>query len=133
MNVPRGIRNNNPGNIRISNSPWKGKISPNTDGAFEQFDTMENGIRALLVILRTYRNKYHLCAVDTIIKRFAPSNENDTVAYIKSVCDHTGFGRFQVLEFTADYMVPLVKAICRHENGSEYISEDQIDKAWRTL
>ncbi|MCA9329527.1 hypothetical protein KDA11_02695, partial [Candidatus Saccharibacteria bacterium] len=35
--TPRGIRNNNPGNIRISNNQWRGKIpvSQNTDGSFE--------------------------------------------------------------------------------------------------
>jgi hypothetical protein len=32
---PRGFRNNNWLNIRISNNAWQGKKTNNTDGAFE--------------------------------------------------------------------------------------------------
>ena len=41
---PRGFRNNNWLNIRISNNNWQGKRTDNTDGAFEQFETPELGI-----------------------------------------------------------------------------------------
>jgi hypothetical protein len=130
---PRGLRNCNPFNVRISNQKWKGKLSDNTDGVFEQFDTIENGIRCGLIILRTYIEKYHLVAIDTIIRRFAPSNENDTEAYIKTVCHETGFERFQTLEFTLDDMLPLVKSICFVENGGHLITNDQIMKAWSLI
>ena len=51
--LPRGIRNNNPGNIVISNNSWQGKIAvaQNTDGHFEQFTELYYGLRALAKLL----------------------------------------------------------------------------------
>ena len=43
--IPRGIRNNNPLNIRIGNQ-WLGERANPNDPAFEQFVAMEYGIRA---------------------------------------------------------------------------------------
>jgi hypothetical protein len=130
--VPRGIRNNNPGNIRVSSTAWIGKLYDISDEkAFERFETMEYGIRALLVILRTYINKYKLHTIEGIIRRFAPSTENDTEAYIKSVCKETGFERNMTLFFDLEDMLPVVVGIIKHENGGLYgITNEQIEKAW---
>lgn len=79
--VTRGVRNNNPFNIKISKSSWLGKKSVNTDGTFEQFETMCYGLRAGVKLLANY-----ICSgYDTpraIISRFAPSSENNTKAYL---------------------------------------------------
>lgn len=86
--IPRGIRNNNPFNIRKSNSRWKGLIK-STDPDFCQFSTMTYGLRAGMVLLRNYVRKGY----DTprkIISRFAPSTENDTSRYTDFVCKFTG-------------------------------------------
>jgi hypothetical protein len=129
---PRGIRNNNPGNIEKSvNNAWKGSIAGN-DTRFETFETMEYGIRALLVILRNYIRKGHN-SVELIIKRWAPSNENNTEAYIKAVCNYMDVIRNEELFFILEDMLPLTKAICKHENGGEYITNEQIEKAWGLL
>lgn len=129
---PRGIRNNNPFNIKISTQQWKGKkLLENTDGIFEQFDTMIHGIRAGFIILKTYIDKYKLYTIESIIKRFAPSNENDTEAYIRAVCRDTGFERDILLFFDVEDMLPLAKAIIKHENGGMWgITNDVIEKAW---
>lgn len=81
MNKTRGIRNNNPGNIRISQNKWQGKVptDQNTDGAFEQFSAMKYGIRALYRLLITYLG-YGLQTVDEIIDRYAPSGDNSEQA-----------------------------------------------------
>ena len=42
--LPRGIRNNNPLNIRRSKDQWKGMAEAQTDGAFVQFKTLEYGL-----------------------------------------------------------------------------------------
>lgn len=84
QNLPRGIRNNNPLNIRKSNNAWLGKVQ-GTDRAFETFDTMEHGIRAAFIILRTYIRKHGCRFVSDLISRFAPSSENNTAAYIERV------------------------------------------------
>lgn len=81
----RGIRNNNPANIRRGCN-WKGLIRQQKDREFCQFVTMTWGVRALLVTLRTYVVKHHLHTVREIITRWAPpSDGNNTEAYIKFV------------------------------------------------
>ena len=100
--LPRGIRNNNPLNIRISGISWRGKVQPsrNTDGAFEQFDTIENGLRAALINIRTYINKYHCNTPQTIIQRWAPATDgNNTRAYIAKVCELTSLAPGRIIRF----------------------------------
>lgn len=81
----RGIRNNNPANIRRGYN-WKGLAKKQTDKEFCQFVTMTWGVRALLVTLRTYVVKHHLHTVREIITRWAPpSDGNNTEKYIEFV------------------------------------------------
>lgn len=83
----RGIRNNNPANIRRGCN-WKGLTEKQTDKEFCQFTSMTWGVRALLVTLRTYVVKYHLHTVSEIITRWAPpSDGNNTEKYIEFVED----------------------------------------------
>ena len=50
-NLPRGLRNNNPGNIRINDDLFQGEIRPSKDKSFKQFTTMAYGYRAMFKIL----------------------------------------------------------------------------------
>ena len=89
--TPRNIRNNNPLNIRRSKDKWQGLDAKQSDSSFFKFESMEMGWRAAFVILtKTYYHKYRLFTIRKVIKRWAPSNENDTEAYIKKVSDLTG-------------------------------------------
>ena len=89
--TPRNIRNNNPLNIRRSKDKWQGLDAKQSDSSFFKFESMEMGWRAAFVILtKTYYHKYRLFTIRKIIKRWAPSVENDTDAYIKKVSDLTG-------------------------------------------
>lgn len=100
--LPRGIRNNNPLNIRISGIAWKGKIplSQNTDGSFEQFDSMQHGLRAALINIRTYINRYKCNTPQTIISRWAPASDgNNTRAYVQRVCELTSFASGRMIRF----------------------------------
>ena len=92
--MTRGMRNNNPLNIRrVAGSHWKGEIvSPIEDKEFVQFASVEYGIRAAFCILDTYRRKYQDVCVEDIINRWAPPSENATSEYIRTVCRLTGFG-----------------------------------------
>ena len=87
MTIPRGFRNNNPGNIRISDMPWRGKTprQDNTDGAFEQFTSMAYGVRAMTILLRTYIKRKKLDTIEKIIPVYAPATENDVETYIQVV------------------------------------------------
>ena len=84
--LPRGLRNNNPGNLRRSADNWKGLRPEQTDPNFFQFTAPEWGYRALIKTLQTYRKKYGLQTIAELISRWAPANENNTSAYIRSVC-----------------------------------------------
>lgn len=84
----RGIRNNNPGNIRISSTSWQQKVplADNTDGSFEQFYQMVYGCRAMLKVLLTYINSYHLVTIPQIINRWAPAvDNNNPTSYANTV------------------------------------------------
>ena len=87
--MKRGLRNNNPLNIRRTATHWQGAREEQKDKSFVQFKTMAYGYRAAWKILQSYYE--HFCREDkpftvrNIIGRWAPPNENDTEAYIQSV------------------------------------------------
>jgi hypothetical protein len=111
---PRGIRNNNPGNIRRTADLWQGMADVQDDPAFVQFTSPEYGIRAMSVILANYRRAGRN-TVRKIITRWAPSNENDTEAYVNAVAASLGIDPDQQL---GDGDMPLlIAAIIKHENG----------------
>lgn len=127
----RGLRNNNPGNIRISNDKFKGEIKPSTDKEFKQFESRELGIRAIFVILNTYAKKYNRNTIAKIIERWAPRNENNTNLYIEQVEAWSGINRNKELT-SANDKISVVKAIIRKETS--YIADDnEVKKAYNLL
>ena len=94
----RGIRNNNPLNIRKSADKWQGLSTLQEDREFFRFVSMEYGWRAAFVILcRTYYGKYGLKTIRDLVSRWAPAKENNTEAYIRHVSDYTGISPDKVL------------------------------------
>lgn len=126
MGQPRGIRNNNPGNLRHSTDQWLGEV-PGDDKAFKAFSDPVYGIRALAKLLLNYERKYGLRTISGIISRWAPSNENDTAAYIDAVARDCGVQPFQVID-VAGYLPSLVPAIIAHENGQQPYTDKQISQ-----
>ena len=115
----RGIRNHNPGNLRKSADKWQGLAEHQPDSEFFTFKAPEWGIRALCRTLITYYDKYDLDTISKIINRWAPPVENDTDSYIASVSSQMGVHRDANLDLHIyGFMLPLVKAIILHENGS---------------
>ena len=93
LKLPRGIRNNNPLNIRRSADKWQGLKTQQEDREFFQFSEMKWGWRAAFVILcKTYYGKYKLKTIRALITRWAPPKENNTEAYIRRVTDRIGIG-----------------------------------------
>lgn len=124
----RGIRNNNPANIRRGCN-WKGLAEKQTDKEFCQFVAMTWGVRALLVTLRTYVTKYHLHTVREIITRWAPPTDgNNTEKYIEFVekavreIDTPIILTLQAMDFKQEFqhseciLYLIAKAMCKIES-----------------
>lgn len=123
----RGLRDNNPGNLRYYASiPWNGQTGDDGNG-YAVFDTAENGVRALGHQLQTFAGR-GLTSVQAIISTYAPTNENDTAAYISDVSNRLGVGASQPLDVYG--MLPqLADAIIHHEQGTQPFSMDDLT-AW---
>ncbi|WFQ80276.1 structural protein [Xenorhabdus sp. SF857] len=129
----RGIRNNNPGNIRHGDN-WQGLRKTQTDNAFCQFIAPEWGIRAMLKILRTYERKYGDRTIRQFISRWAPETENDTEAYIAYVSRSVGIdSRAGIDVNNKSIMTALVKAMIQMENGKQPYSDDVFEKAYSLI
>lgn len=124
--VPRGIRNNNPLNIRIGNV-WLGEVANPTDPDFEQFVSMLYGMRAAFVLLRRYIRHYHRDTIVSIISAWAPRVENNTIAYIDYVASQVGISADTPVKYEdRDTMVKLLAAMARYECGATPSSDDII-------
>lgn len=127
--IPRGIRNNNPLNIRIGNT-WLGEVQNPSDTEFEQFVSMEYGLRAGFVLLRRYIRHYKLDTITAIISRWAPRSENDTNAYIRRVADTMRIPADKPLRFEDKAtMCNLVDAMCLVECG-QLVQPTKIEQAY---
>ena len=124
---PRGLRNNNPLNIRQSRDHFQGEVVPSQDRSFKQFSSMAYGYRAAFVILASYlacgRN-----TVEKIIRAWAPPTENNTEGYIAHVVQRSGVGRNKVLtaESGGDYRKIVGKIVDQYSKLAAAI--ERIDK-----
>lgn len=129
--LPRGIRNNNPGNIRHG-ANWQG-LNPNgrtMDSAFCVFTAPTYGIRALAKVLVNYKKIYGLNTVRQIISRYAPPNENQTKAYIQSVARQLNVYPDTVIDIEElGVLTVFIKVVIRMENGIQPYSDETIQKA----
>lgn len=115
--MSRGLRNNNPGNIRRSRVSYEGEV-PSSDVSFKAFESMAYGYRAIFVLLDSYRRKYGLCTIRQMLNRYAPPSENFTEGYVRYVVTQTGIAPDESLDTLSPHdMVPFVAAISKVENG----------------
>ena len=132
--LPRGLRNNNPLNIRRSGDKWQGLRVLQEDREFFQFSEMKWGWRAAFRLLcHTYYGKYKLRTIRAIITRWAPPKENNTEAYIRSVTDRIGIGPDKELgdpqtHPTQWMMIGIAMAIV--ENGTTNLDYLSMLKGW---
>jgi hypothetical protein len=113
---PRGLRNNNPLNIRHNADVFQGEIKGN-DKSFKTFSTMPYGYRAAFVTLATYLSR-GWNTVEKIISRWAPPNENNTQAYISTIVKYSGVAADEVLTAASgDKYILIVSGMSFVENG----------------
>lgn len=129
----RGLRNCNPGNIRITKDKWKGLREEQTDKEFFQFVSMPYGYRAMLRTLQNYRKRHGCETIADFIRRWAPPSENNTMTYIRFVCETMGVPSVWVpnVEDKAS-MCMMAYAIGYYENGEAPVMEE-ISEGWELL
>lgn len=127
----RGVRNNNPLNIRVGQD-WKGEmpdsqkdVDQKAEKEFEVFETPADGFRAAAILLGNYQKKYGLKTVFAMIHRWAPPSENNTTAYCKFVADAMGLSPNDEFDFS-DYQMayPMLRAMAIRETGHAFSDAD---------
>lgn len=114
-----GIRNNNPGNLVKTNITWLGKIPNGTDAKFEQFTSIEYGIRAMCLDLVSDIRKGKN-TLTKLITEYAPPSENNTSAYIDKVAKSMGLRPSdELVKVNGDFLAKLARAIIDVENGKD--------------
>lgn len=124
--APRGMRNNNPGNVVKGSTQWEGEVT-GSDPKYATFATPEAGIRAMGKTLLAYQDKHGLNTVGAIVSRWAPATENDTAAYATAVAKEIGVKPdAQINLRDSATLSKLTKAMIRYENGKQPYTEQQI-------
>lgn len=137
MKEVRGIRNNNPLNI-IKGNNWMGERPNQTDPTFEQFVSMEYGIRAALKLIRRTIDGRTLggrpCnTIRKLIFRWAPPTENNSMAYVDVVCKHTGISPDAIIHSNnRKEVLAIARAMAFVECG-QWLDQAYFDSAWSLL
>lgn len=129
-NRPRGIRNNNPLNIREAEDGgdfWVGEHAEDLDKSFEEFQSPEYGIRAAAILLNNHRRFYGINTIKGHIEKWAPKvDKNHTENYIRFVSNRLGINPVGVID-VRDHMRQIIPAMIQFENGVQPYSQDVID------
>jgi hypothetical protein len=115
---PRGLRNNNPGNIEYG-SFAKANGATGNDGRFAIFPSVEHGLAATDKLLQNYGTQ-GIDTVQGVIGKWAPSSENNVDAYSGFVATQMGVAPDAKLNM-GDPKVrsSLAQAITQYENGTK--------------
>lgn len=128
--LPRGMRNNNPLNIRHTYVYWRGEVSePNA--IFCRFKSNIYGLRAGLKLIFNYNQLYGINTLERLIARWAPSCENSTEDYINVVSASSGVPRSEPLTYTKEEIKAIMKSMIIVECGYLYRGfDDDFDVVW---
>ena len=125
--LARGMKINNPGNLRDFNQPWQGRVVPSSDSAFYEFESYAYGLRAMIKLLKNYISQGDN-TIKKILYRYAPPHENKTDEYISYVERESGYNRNRVLQGRKDELQRIIKPMVRIEQGVD----GQIERFFNT-
>lgn len=134
MKQPRGIRNNNPLNIR-KGADWLGQAASQDDPSFIQFESMQFGIRAAFKLMRNHVSGFGGSrpprnTISKLISVWAPPSENATTKYIDFVCQAVGLQASEIIDPNdSTLMIKIARAMAFVECG-QWINEDIFKSAW---
>ncbi|HDL8134547.1 TPA: lytic transglycosylase domain-containing protein [Yersinia enterocolitica] len=129
---PRGIRNNNPGNINYVGQDGASLERPG--GRFAKFETAYDGLKAMArQLMRYFTGKTTgkpLQTLNDIISTWAPGSENNTGAYVAQLSKMLNVHPDAVLNLeNPQVMSALMGGIIHHENGRNPYSSELISRA----
>ncbi|HFZ1933612.1 lytic transglycosylase [Serratia marcescens] len=135
-NEPRGIRNNNPGNLNYVGQNGA-TLEDHATPRFARFNSAFEGFAALGKQIKAYYNGtskaagyQKLQSVEDIISRFAPASENNTQAYINKLSKMLGVGRGDSLNIQdPQVLATLMNGITQIENGKNPYEPEMVLKA----
>lgn len=124
--LPRGVRNNNPGNLNYVGQDGA-TLESGSNARFAKFSSMEEGVAALAKQLQRYASR-GINSIRAIVNKYAPAGDgNNTAAYMQALSRAMGVGVDSQLNLgDTSQLTALVKGITSHENGAGYVSDDQI-------
>ncbi|TXE26163.1 hypothetical protein FOT62_23310 [Serratia marcescens] len=134
--TPRGIRNNNPGNLNYVGQNGA-TLEDHATPRFARFNSAFEGFAALGKQIKAYYNGtskaagyQKLQSVEDIISRFAPASENNTQAYINKLSKMLGVGRGDSLNIQdPKVLATLMNGITQIENGKNPYAPEMVLKA----
>ena len=126
----RGMKNNNPGNIILTNTVWDGETQ-GPDQDFKTFKSMIYGVKAIYTNLQAYYNRYNINTIRAILTRWAvPYNQN----YVSFVEKCMGKNSGEYLNWSEQNMILLAKCITDFENykgAADEIGDRVFRDAWK--
>lgn len=124
--APRGIRNNNPGNLNYAGQSGAKKES-GENGRFAVFESMRDGISALYRQIQLYFSR-GVNTIESVVNKYAPAEDNNNVqAYIRQLVGATGKQADEKLSGEdTETVFKLIRGIINHENGKGYVSDQDI-------
>ena len=138
--APRGLRNNNPGNLKKDGTQWAGLRTPERqlDPVFFQFIEMKFGIRAATRVLNTYRKTFGIDTLAAIADRWAPMKDNNEPdQYARNVLANSE-GRIHSVDskvnlFDPDDLFGVIRGIIAAENGPVMAAQVADDTVWEGI
>lgn len=126
--APRGLRNNNPGNLRAGRDQWRGQVGVDDNG-YLIFDNAQHGLRAMAVVLHNYQALHGIHTIQGLVARYAPAADgNPEGAYADFIAERLRLGVDEPFSIDA-YMAKLLDAMITFENGSNPYSVVAVEQA----
>lgn len=140
--LPRGLRNNNVGNLMIpvldgvyKPIGWKGEkpLAENTDKPYSQFYEKKLGTRAMMKQLLNYHDIKGLRSIKSMVKKYAIGDmpmDAGTENYINFVSDYVSIPATNTLTRDKGTFSRVIKAMARFENGMEALTLAEAEQSW---
>ena len=114
---------NNPGNLPNKGEDWGGKVlkaQRKGNAKYEEFMTVEYGLRALMINIRTIMDKGGKNTIADFARRFYPAaSTNKYLLYEKTLTKAFGIDNHKrITAFTKDFYIKMAKIVASIEMGA---------------